>query len=119
MINGDAQIGMLARVLDVAGMRHGVIAQNVANVNTPGYQRQEVEFAEAFARALSEGNLGTALKVEPRIIEAGGGIPRQDGNNVDIDLEMGQLQRNALQFQVYAQILAVRMGQMRSAISGR
>ena len=42
-----------------------------------------------------------------------------DGNNVDIDFEMGQLSKNSLQYKVYAQILAMQLAQMRSAISGR
>ena len=42
-----------------------------------------------------------------------------DGNNVDIDLEMGRLQKNTLLYRVYTQILAVQLGQMRSAIGGR
>src|SRR5438067_2355158 len=118
MITGDSQIALLSRVLDVAALRHRVIAQNVSNVNTPGYQRQDVDFADAFARALGDGKLGDALSIKPRIIEAGG-EPRADGNNVDMDLEMGQLQQNSLLFQVYSQILAARIGQMRSAITGR
>lgn len=119
MITGDTQIALLSRVLDVATLRHRVIAHNVANVNTPGYTRQQVDFASAFAQALTQGNINSALAVSPRVIEGGGGPPRHDGNNVDIDVEIGQLHQNSLLFQVYNQILASRLGQMRSAITGR
>ncbi|MFO0966545.1 MAG: flagellar basal body rod protein FlgB [Gemmataceae bacterium] len=117
MISGDGQIALLTRVLDVATLRHRVIAENVANVNTPGYQRQAVAFSDAFARALSEGKWDAALQAPARVV-AGAGDPRADGNNVDMDVEMGELQQNSMLFQVYAQILALRIAQMRSAISG-
>ena len=52
-------------------------------------------------------------------IEAAGGSERLDGNNVDIDVEMGRLGKNALLHNLYTQILANRLAVMRSAIAGR
>ena len=43
---------------------------------------------------------------------------REDGNNVDVDLEMARLQKNALYFKLYSQLLASDLAQYRSAISG-
>ena len=43
-------IDVLSRVLDTAALRHRVIAQNVANVNTPGYRRLEVTFEDELAK---------------------------------------------------------------------
>jgi flagellar basal-body rod protein FlgB len=113
------QIGLLTKLLDVAQVRHEVIARNVANVNTPGFRRQQVQFEDALATALGSGGARGVQGVEPRIVTAEGGLGRADGNNVDIDLEMGQLSKNSLLYRVYAQILAVQIGQYRSAISGR
>ena len=45
-------LNLLSHVLGAAGLRHRVIAQNIANVNTPGYRRLEVTFEEDLARAL-------------------------------------------------------------------
>lgn len=119
MIHSDTQVSILSRVLDAAALRHQVIAQNVANVNTPGFQRQDVAFADVFTEALEKSDPREAGRVQPRIIRAEGGTVRQDGNNVDIDVEMGRLQQNALSFQVFLQIMSTRINQMRSAISGR
>ena len=47
------KIELLTRLLDVAAMRQDVIAQNVANVNTPGYGIMEVSFEDALRDALS------------------------------------------------------------------
>jgi flagellar basal-body rod protein FlgB len=118
-MSAPSQIGLLAKLLDVSHLRHEVIAQNVANVNTPGYHRQEVQFEEALARALEAGQPNTSLAVQPQIATPPGGVERRDGNNVDIDIEMGQLTKNSLLYRVYAQVLTVQLAQMRSAVSGR
>lgn len=120
MLSTDAQIPFIARILDVSHMRHAVIAQNMANVNTPGYVRHEVLFEEALTRALaSSKDPAIAPSVEPKIVTAPGGPTRQDGNNVDMDMEVGQLNKNSLIYKVYTQVLATRLAQWRSAISGR
>jgi flagellar basal-body rod protein FlgB len=114
----NARNDLLARLLDVATLRQEVIAQNVANVNTPGYREQGVAFEEELGRALSSGNEAAAHRVQPHVTTPPGGPERADGNNVDVDVEMARLQKNSLLYQVYTQLLAMHLGKMRSAISG-
>src|SRR5262245_47847474 len=101
-----SQVDLLAQLLDVAALRHRVIAQNVANVNTPGYRRRDVSFEDALARQLSRPGGGQLNEIKPQIIQAVSGYERQDGNNVDVDAEMGRLQKNTMLFSVYSQVLA-------------
>ena len=115
-----SQFELLARLLDVSSMRHKVIAQNIANVNTPGHRRLEVSFEEELARRLTADGDSRALRgLEPVIREVAGEPGRVDGNNVDIDAELGRLSKNTLLFNTYAQILSNRFRMMRSAITGR
>lgn len=109
-------LGVLAQVLDASALRHRVIAQNVANVNTPGYKRLEVAFEADLAKALASPT-GTA-PVKPRVVNVDG-PERVDGNTVDIDAEMNALSKNALLYQAAAQIMASRVATLRSAITGR
>lgn len=113
-----SQLDLLTKLLDVASLRHRVIAQNVANVNTPGYHRLDVAFETALDQELRSGAADVA-KLPASVVEVSGGATRDDGNNVDIDAEMGRLNKNTLLFNVYAQILASKMAAMRSAIAGR
>ncbi len=113
------QSDLLARCLDTATLRHRVIANNLANVNTPGFHRQEVAFEDAFARALQRQGEARAAEVRPSVVESKGGIARQDGNNVDIDRELGDLNKNALLFNAFSQFLLGQIASMRSAITGR
>jgi flagellar basal-body rod protein FlgB len=112
------QVDLLSKLLDVASVRHRVIANNVANVNTPGFHRMEVDFEDAFAQALAGGRNSAALKAEPRLVQSTGDTERADGNNVDIDSEMGRLEKNTLLYKVYSQVLASQLASLRSAISG-
>lgn len=114
-----SQFDLLNRLLDTAGLRQRVIAQNVANVNTPGYHRLDVSFEDTLARELQSNSEATGVNAQPRVIEAVGGVARADGNNVDIDAEMGQLSKNTLLYNACTQILASRIAAMRSAIAGR
>lgn len=110
----------LARFLDVASLRHRVIAHNVANVNTPNYHEMEVSFEGAFQRAVRSGGLPAGLTVEPRVIESpDGGPERADGNNVDIDFEMSRLSKNTLLYRTFTQVLASYLATARSAVAGR
>ncbi len=117
-MNGiTGQIDTLSGLLDVASLRHRVIAQNVANVNTPGYRNLAVSFEGELARHLARGD-GQSQAARPRVGEGGGGRERVDGNNVDIDAELGHLQKNSMLYQTLTQVLAVKLGALRSAISG-
>jgi flagellar basal-body rod protein FlgB len=114
-----SQFELLGGLLDAASLRHRVIAQNVANVNTPGYRRLDVSFEETLSREVLENGTANGSRQQPRIIEGTSSAEREDGNNVDIDAEMGRLNKNTMLYNVYSQILASRMAAMRSAITGR
>jgi flagellar basal-body rod protein FlgB len=108
---------LLPRFVEATNLRLRVLAMNVANVNTPGYQRLDVDFEGSLQRQISQG--GQASTVRPRVVEGGGGVARADGNNVDIDREMGRLTKNALLHTLYAQLQSGNMARMRSALTGR
>jgi flagellar basal-body rod protein FlgB len=109
-------INLLGQVLDAASLRHRVIAQNVANVNTPGYQRREVQFEDELAKAIAAPTDGKPVQAKVVLSD---GPERVDGNNVDIDREMGELSKNGLLYQAAAQLMNSRLASLRSAISGR
>jgi flagellar basal-body rod protein FlgB len=109
---------LLTQVMNAASLRHRVISQNIANVNTPGYHRLEVTFEDQMAKALARSGGGAPPTVVPRVVVADG-PERVDGNTVDINREMGDLARNALMFEAAAQIVTSRISSYKSAIAGR
>lgn len=120
-------------------MAHSAIANNVANVNTPNYQRFDVAYKKALAATEPtppDPNELTLVTDSPRQISINGEIPAQpfgvtatqsatplqmrvDGNNVDLDQEMALLAQNSAYQQTMAQFLTTQYTRIRSAIEER
>ena len=114
----EQNYSMLARLINAADQRHKVISQNIANVNTPNYRRLELNFEEALAAELTQ-RRASAAEATPSVRETPGLPARADGNNVDIDKEIGELGKNSLLQQVYLQLLGTELSQMHRAIETR
>lgn len=114
-----SQFDLLAKLVDVSELRHKVLAQNVANVNTPGYRRLNVTFDEALAQHVSIHGEMHLDQLQPQVVEDVEAPVRYDGNSVDIDGEMMRLNKNTLLNNAYIQVLASKIGMMRRAIDGR
>jgi len=114
-----SQYQLLAKLLDAAELRQKAIAHNIANVNTPGYKRLDVKFEQDLRRAIEQGDDGQLASIDPKIIVDTTATERLDGNNVDIDRELGLLTRNELLYNVGIQVLAAKLAMMRTAITGR
>jgi flagellar basal-body rod protein FlgB len=78
----------LSSALDGLSARQRVIADNIANVQTPGYHAQRVNFEDSLRDALQNGSLdsGAAGEVEPTT-QTSLEPTRLDGNNVNLDTE--------------------------------
>lgn len=113
-----SQFDLISKLVDVTVLRHKVLSQNVANVNTPGYRKLAVSFDEALSQHLSRHGDHGVSQLQPQIVEDDSTPARLDGNNVDIDAEMMRLNKNTLLNNTYLQIAATKYSMMRSAISG-
>ena len=98
----------MQRGLQAANLRQEVISNNIANVNTPGYKRQDVAFEDSLQEAISNSRyrstdekVANLSKADLRIrsyTDSAGFSYRLDGNNVDIDTENAALARNQLKY---------------------
>jgi len=112
----DPTAQSLTRLLDATSMRHRVLAGNLANAETPGYVRQDVPFEEALSEAVKSGDFsGFDLQIQSDTTRP----VRADGNNVQLDEELAELNKNALLHQTALQILQNRMAMERTVITGR
>ncbi len=115
-----SQFDLIRNLLDATAARQRVTSQNIANVNTPGYKAREVNFEDQLARALARpGDSNGILDLAPEVRFQDGLVERLDGNNVDIDRELGRSQKNTLLHNTYVRILSTKISTLRSAISGR
>ena len=104
--------------------RQRAIANNVANVDTPGFKASEVRFEDALKTAISRGTGATANQTSlnaatSRSTLVDGTSTRADGNNVDIDHEMELLGEANLNYSAMTQVMSTRLGILRNVISGR
>lgn len=107
-------IKALIQAIDFASQSHRVTGQNLANINTPGYQSREVQFDQLLNRL----DGGEPADAEYQVTKAKGLAERADGNNVDLDREMGSLRKNALAHQTLTQLLGSKMSILQQAIRG-
>ena len=108
----------LERAISGAAQRHSALAANLANVNTPGYQRVDVDFHGALRSALENGGDSRAA-VERTAFSAerdATAVARADGNGVDADAESAKLAANALEQQAAVQVAQTRIAILKSAM---
>ena len=87
-------------LLDVAIQRQQAIASNLANIETPGYKRMEVDkgFSKVFAQALNSGAPLTAAA--PKIVtDFDSPSQRKDGNNVILQDELMAMGKNSAEYE--------------------
>jgi flagellar basal-body rod protein FlgB len=110
-INGNSTsentYNMLTKSMDVSALRSKVIANNIANINTKGYKKFYVTFEDTLKDSMGGDSMKTDNSKHIQTGSNSGQITlkkdestsmRQDGNNVDIDLEMTNQAANTLMY---------------------
>ena len=93
--------------LSTLTVRQRVTASNIANADTPGYKTQDIDFRT---------ELSSAIGTSPTRVEVSGLQTRNDGNNVSVDREAGNLSENAIRFAIASNLLQTQMRAIRSAL---
>lgn len=114
--------------LDGLAARHNALSSNIANANTPNYQRIDVAFEGQLRRIIDtqdSKDQGTELKkpleytgFNPNIVLSGN--PTQNGslNNVNIEIEMAELAKNGMKYNALARIQAKAFQGFKEVIKG-
>lgn len=110
--------------MDDAALRQQAISSNIANVNTPGYQRMDVSssFQQAFSDALNRLGEGQTLDEMPQgNIETSAvqGPARPDGNTVQLENEMVSMANNSARYEFSGQMLSSNYHNIKLAITGQ
>ncbi|HWC96542.1 MAG TPA: flagellar basal body protein [Candidatus Sulfopaludibacter sp.] len=99
--------GHLERYMDLLSARQKLVASNIANVDTPGYQTKDIDFQSEFH---------SAWRGAPQVQDVAGLATKNDGNNVSLDRESRLLAENALRFNLASSLMRSQIQQVRSAI---
>jgi len=96
------------RYMSMLSERQKLVASNIANVDTPGYHTQDIDFRAEFESA--------AADESPSVIEPENLPLKPDGNNVNLDREARLLAENAMRFQVATNFARGELSQIREAL---
>lgn len=143
-LTGQQDFKVLESALNVSNMRHRVITNNIANVDTPNFRRSEVIFESYLKNYLDKAEQKNVNKNNNKLLmsttnsrhineERDEGLPflgavvkkvnrqtmRTDGNNVDVDIEMADMAKNTIYYQTVAQRVNGYLASLKSVIESR
>src|SRR3954465_1202335 len=134
-MNLDSYLGVHADALKLRSQRTEVLARNLANADTPGYQARDIDFKAAMAQVTGGVDSPVALKTThanqiATAVDASGETtanlkyrvpmaPALDGNTVDVQMEQANFAENSVHFQATLTFLNARFRSLMTAITGQ
>ncbi len=126
--NAFNNIELQKRALDASWLKQDVIANNIANAETPGYKRQEVRFESFLNDAMASrmtpmtkthaNHMGVNNFPSAQIHQSGDFSLRIDGNNVNIDVEMAEQAKNSIRYNALINQVSSQISRIKNAIKG-
>ncbi len=135
---GGASFQRIESAISAASLRQSVLANNIANVDTPYYKRSDVAFEELLAQAMGgqsstqtlSGKVTNARHIPingssmsslpmPQVITENSTSINNNRNNVDIDKEMALMAENQLRYNLLVQQINHEVKMLRTGIEGR
>jgi flagellar basal-body rod protein FlgB len=98
-------------------LRQKANANNVANLQTPGYRRADIKFKELLAKALDSPGDVDLSEIEAEIYQPKNTSVKSDGNDVSLEFEIGELVKNSLRYKTYIRLLQKKYQQLDLAIN--
>ena len=129
MIGSNAfnYINVLDKAADASWKRNEIINNNIANVNTPGYKRKDIQF-ESYLMTALVGNNSLDKRIaevdlhslEASIYTDNANLSyRLDGNNVDIDTENANLAENQIRYYALLDSMTQEFSRLKSVLTAR
>lgn len=128
----DAYLGIQPEALELQSRRMQVLADNLANVDTPNYKARDLDFQAALAAASGGADAPVTLETtDARDIGAGAAAdgsaalkyrvplaPALDGNTVDAELEQAAFAENTVRYQATLSFISSSLRNLMTAITG-
>jgi flagellar basal-body rod protein FlgB len=110
------------KMLDATALRHEAIASNLANLETPHYQRKDVNpsFASELHQAMGSQDPARIESLQPSLaVDASARANTLDGNTVQLETELLNLNQNSIAHTLETQLVTGQLLRLRLAITGR
>jgi flagellar basal-body rod protein FlgB len=109
----DSTQQLLEAAMRGAWQRQTALTSNVANAETPGYQRVDVNFESALQSAITSGQAPGEIEFQSEVQPQEAG---PNGGTISVDQEAAKLAENGLDYQALAQVAGARNTDIRAAI---
>jgi flagellar basal-body rod protein FlgB len=109
------------KTLDAVALRQEAIANNLANLETPGYKRVDLapSFEQELQRASASGDVSQLASIKPLLAPDLTAVPSsKDGNTVHLEQELMRMNQNAMTHSLETQMVSGMLAKMRMAITG-
>ncbi|MEN6545010.1 MAG: flagellar basal body rod protein FlgB [Armatimonadia bacterium] len=116
----DNTVSALSKALQGQALRQRTVANNLANVDTPGYRPQRVDFEaqlrHALASADSDNPASSAVidAIRPQASTSSSPALRRDGNAVDLETEMVALAESSTHYNALIRLLSKKLQMLKS-----
>lgn len=119
-IHMDRVFGVHARALDLHVRRSEILAANLANEDTPGFQARDIDFAAEMQRMGDDFTTPAfGAPGEPQLQYRLPTQASQDGNTVELSVEQAAFSKNSMDFQTSLTFLNMSFRGLKEAIEGR
>lgn len=116
MIGDENTLSVLSKMMELSTKKHQVIANNIANANTPGYIRRDLSFESEMSRVINSKDWSSLRKLEGNVSLDESNTARNDGNNVNLTQEMNEMSQNGILYDLVHTAFKSRVGLIKSAI---
>jgi len=127
------KINTLGTALETASVKNKVIAENIANLDTPGYKAQDLKFFDVMNDVLGSGKKLPLARTNEKhlppaemdtdpsayVYQQNNPSVRNDGNDVNIDYEMSQMAENTIRYNMISDMTAGKFTKLKNVIAGR
>ena len=112
----DTTQSALEKAIIGSSARQQAITENLANVDTPGYQRVDVDFHKTLRAAMESGSKANLLGATFSPQRDASATVRADGSTVDADVEAAAQARNGLEYETLVQVSKARVDIIEAAM---
>jgi flagellar basal-body rod protein FlgB len=121
-MNFDKALGVHAEALKLRAERTRILAANIANESTPGYQARDIDFSASLRQAIAEEAAEGGLVLDTDATDSKYRVPHhpsQDGNTVELGTEQAAFSQNTSDFQTSLTFLNLKLRGLAKAIAGQ
>lgn len=109
-------VDLIEAGIEAESLRQKAIASNIANLETPGYRRIDVQFEQLLAGALNSSEDLDISELEPELYRPNRTPLKANGNDVNLETEVGEMVKNTLRHKTYIRVLTKKYRQLELAI---